>query len=761
MEKLLESPSPYIRKKAAFAAVRVVRKCPDLSDNYLEKAVHLFHNEKNHGVLLAGATLLLEILHANPDMARRLYVLVPFCVKLLRRLSSTDYVPEYDVCGVNDPFLQVKLLRLLRLLGPAYLERGDAKISGVLKDTLAQVATNTESTRNVGNAVLYECVGAIVALGNDASLLVLATNILGRFLKHKDNNIRYVALNAMQSVMGVAPGGAAAVQRHRQTIIDCLKDPDISIRRRALDLVYALVDAANVRQLTRELLAYLVVADKEFRESIVAKLCWLIERYAPSKRWQFDTTIRVIALATAPAVVPDDVPAGVCATVSQTPELQAYAVQRLYAALVKDVAHPDLARIGLWCMGEYGDLLIGAPAKPPISATAEDEEEEEGNGDHSMASPGQVVDLVESVMAYPYARNGAAIREYAVLALAKLHCRFAAVGTPEALQACERIKKVLAKNARDVNVEIQQRAVEFINIDNLNNSAIKNDVYDKMPPIENEALVEGEAAIATSSDVAAVTAVTAAATVSSSTSSTSAAASAQPTNILDQIMGGSGSSSNGTASAPAASGSAVDLLADIFGGSGAINSTPSTDMLGGMTPVMPQQQPQATSLIDMLGSTPIQQQQQQPQPQPQAIVSTPAPAPAPVVTTTAAAPVHPAEPEARTVSVYEKNGVSVVMSAKNPNRNISLTHVTTTFVSKNQGCDVSDLLMRVAVPKWLKLELEPADGSTLKGGDPASKVTQVLKLINNSDGAKPTLIRVKITYKVGSESVDEMVEVPL
>jgi hypothetical protein len=34
----------------------------------------------------------------------------------------------------------------------------------------------------------------------------------------------------------------AAVQRHRNTIVDCLRDADVSIRRRALDLIYSLVN---------------------------------------------------------------------------------------------------------------------------------------------------------------------------------------------------------------------------------------------------------------------------------------------------------------------------------------------------------------------------------------------------------------------------------------------------------------------------------------------------------------------------------------
>ena len=87
-----------------------------------------------------------------------------------------------------------------------------------------------------------------------------------------------------------------AVQRHRNTILDCLRDGDISIRRRALELSYALVNESNVRIMIRELLSFLEVADNEFKLGMTTQITLSAERFAPNKRWQIDTVLRVLKL---------------------------------------------------------------------------------------------------------------------------------------------------------------------------------------------------------------------------------------------------------------------------------------------------------------------------------------------------------------------------------------------------------------------------------------------------------------------------------
>jgi len=269
VEKHLQNNNSYIRKKAALCAVRIVRKVPELSESFTGPASNLLM-DKHHGVLIAGVKLCIELCQATDGALEHFRKQVSTVVRILKSLVISGYTPEYDVGGITDPLLQIKLLRLLRLIG-----QGDSESSDIMSDVLAQVATNTEGTKNPGNAILYECVQTIMAIEDIGGLRVLAINILGRFLANKDNNIRYVALNTLVKVVTV---DSKAVQRHRAIILECIKDSDVSIRRRALELVFNLVSEGNVKALTKELLEYLKISDPEFKVDLAAKIATLVQK---------------------------------------------------------------------------------------------------------------------------------------------------------------------------------------------------------------------------------------------------------------------------------------------------------------------------------------------------------------------------------------------------------------------------------------------------------------------------------------------------
>jgi len=285
VEKLLKSSNPYIVRKAALCAVRIVHKVPDLMEVFVPTTRQLL-NEKNHGVLLTGVCLVTEMCRVNSDSLQHFRRFVPNLVRILKNLIMSGYSPEHDVHGISDPFLQVRILRLMCILG-----RGDKEASEAMNDILAQVATNTDSAKNVGHAILYETVLTIMEIQSESGLRVLAINILGRFLSTSDKNVRYVALNTLLKTVHVDHN---AVQRHRNTILDCLKENDISIRRRALELSFALINENNIRSMIKEIMAFLDVCEVEFKSYITSNILIAAEKYSPSKQWHIDTILSML-----------------------------------------------------------------------------------------------------------------------------------------------------------------------------------------------------------------------------------------------------------------------------------------------------------------------------------------------------------------------------------------------------------------------------------------------------------------------------------
>ena len=534
--------------------MRICRKVPDLQEHFLEKA-KLLLSDRNHGVLLCGLTLVTSLceaeeLEGGEDISEAFRPLVPGLVRTLKGLASSGYAPEHDVTGITDPFLQVKLLRLLRVLG-----RGDARTSEQINDILAQVATNTDSSKNVGNSILYESVLTILDIEADSGLRVLGVNILGKFLSNKDNNIRYVALNTLIKVVAVEPN---AVQRHRNTILECLRDPDISIRRRALDLSFTLINEGNVRVLIRELLAFLEVADTEFKPIMTSQIGVAADRFAPNKRWHVDTMLRVLKLAG--NFVKEQILSSFVRLIATTPELQTYSVQKLYAGLKDDITQEALILAGTWVIGEYGDALLRG---------GQYEEEE-------LVQPvneKDVVDLFTTILNSSYASH--TVVEYIVTSAMKLTTR---LNDPAQV---DRIRRLLSQRTADLSIEIQQRAVEYGNL--FGYDEIRRGVLERMPPpeIREEQRVLGEA----------------------TPKQKKAAAKAKKTSkqteqdMLLDLMGGSDLPAVDLSATMNGTQNNADLLADILGGGASVSAAPAP------SPEQPSNNASIMDLFSTNGST--------------------------------------------------------------------------------------------------------------------------------------------------------------
>jgi len=426
VEKLMKNSNAYIRKKAILCACRIVRKVPELMENFIPLTKPCL-TDKNHGVMVAATALTYEMCKRSPDAHGTFRKWVPTLVRTLKNLVMAGYTPEHDVNGISDPFLQVATIRLLRILG-----KNNDHASEAMNDILAQVATNTETTKNVGNAILYETVLTIMGINSESGLRVLAVNILGRFLLNQDKNIRYVALN---SLLKTVQTDMNAVQRHRTTVLDCLKDPDPSILKRAMELCFALINSNNVRGTMRELLAFLSRCPSEFKSECSIGIILAAEKFAPNTKWHIDTILKV--LTTAGNHVLDDAVPRLIHLISASENMHSYAVQHLYKALVQadDLNIQPLSKVTAWCLGEFGGEINN------------DLEE----GDALKVTENEVLKTLEQIL--NSSMTSTTTKSYAINAIMKLSTRFP--------HLADEIRSIVSTHSTSHNMEVQQRSVEY------------------------------------------------------------------------------------------------------------------------------------------------------------------------------------------------------------------------------------------------------------------------------------------------------------
>ncbi|KAI4314294.1 hypothetical protein L6164_027217 [Bauhinia variegata] len=717
VERLLQFRDPNIRKKAALCSIRIIKKVPDLAENFINSAASLL-KEKHHGVLITGVRLCTVLCQFSSDALEYFRKkCTENLVRTLKDLANSPYSPEYDIAGITDPFLHIRLIKLLRVLG-----EGDTDSSDLMNDILAQVATKTESNKVAGNAILYECVQTIMSIEDNGGLRVLAINILGRFLSNRDNNIRYVALNML---MKAVTADAQAVQRHRATILECVKDSDASIRKRALELVYILVNESNVKPLTKELIDYLEVSDQDFKGDLTAKICSIVAKFSPEKLWYIDQMLKV--LSEAGNFVKDEIWHALIVMITNASDLHGYTVRALYRAFQTSAEQESLVRVAVWCIGEYGDMLVNnigmLDIEEPITVTESD-----------------AVDVVE--IAIKRHASDLTTKAMALVALLKLSSRFPSCS--------ERIKDIVVQYKGNLVLELQQRSIEFNSII-AKHQNIRSTLVERMPVLDEATFIgrrSGSASAPTGPSV----------NLPNGVAKTPVA---PLVDLLDLSLD----------DAPAPSPSGADLLHDLLG----VDLSPAPQQPGS------DQTPKSGTdvLLDLLsiGSTPAQSSSSTTD-----LLSSSNNSKMPVsplddlsslslstraTSNTGAAPMmdlmdglSSSPPTENNGSVYpsitalESSSLRVTFNFSKQSGNPQTTNIKATFTNLSSNA-YTDFVFQAAVPKFLQLQLDPASSNTLPASGNGS-ITQDLRVTNNQHGKKSLVMRIRIAYKInGKDTLEE------
>uniref|UniRef100_A0A4W4GB91 AP-2 complex subunit alpha n=1 Tax=Electrophorus electricus TaxID=8005 RepID=A0A4W4GB91_ELEEL len=365
--------------------------------------------------------------------------------------ASTD-LQDYTYYFVPAPWLSCKLLRLLQCYPPPE----DGAVKGRLVECLETILNKAQEPpkskkvqhSNAKNAILFEAIALIIHYDSEPNLLVRACNQLGQFLQHRETNLRYLALESM-CTLASSEFSHEAVKTHIETVINALKtERDVSVRQRAADLLYAMCDRSNAKQIVAEMLSYLETADYSIREEMVLKVAILAEKYAVDYSWYVDTILNLIRIAG--DYVSEEVWYRVIQIVINRDDVQGYAAKTVFEALQAPACHENMVKVGGYILGEFGNLIAGDPRSSPL--------------------------VQFNLLHSKFHLCSVPTRALLLSAYIKFINLF-----PETKSTIQEVLRCDSQ-IRNSDVELQQRAVEYLKLSSIASTDVLATVLEEMPP---------------------------------------------------------------------------------------------------------------------------------------------------------------------------------------------------------------------------------------------------------------------------------------
>ena len=286
---LLDHTAETVRKKAIIALHRLHQLAPDtVTKRDLVEKVRRVLCDRDPAVM--GSTLNVIEAMARVDV-QPFKDLVSSLISILKQICERRLPSEFDYHRIPAPWVQMKIVRILSVIGKNDMISSEGMYE-ILLDCLKKAE---ESGINASNAIVYECIRCITNIYPNTVLLDAAGASITRFLSSKVQNLRYLGVTGLASIVERHPRYAA---NHQLAVIECLEDQDETLLRKTLDLLYRMTNPVNVAFITDRLLHFLRGStDPYLKSDLTAKICNIAERYAPNNAWYVRTITELFKIA--------------------------------------------------------------------------------------------------------------------------------------------------------------------------------------------------------------------------------------------------------------------------------------------------------------------------------------------------------------------------------------------------------------------------------------------------------------------------------
>ncbi|SCU98799.1 LAFA_0G20230g1_1 [Lachancea sp. 'fantastica'] len=357
---MLSSSRPYIRKKAIAALFKVFLQFPEaLRDHFDRFAARL--RDEDQSVVSATVSVVCELSKKNP---RPFVVLSPLLYEMLLTIDNNWII-----------------IRLLKLF--TNLAQVEPKLRAKILPKVLDLMEMTSAT-----SVIYESINCIVRghmlEEDDYDAAATCLQELIKFCNSNDPNLRYISVILFYKIGKINP---EFIAKFDTLVIRLLKDVDVSIRSRALELLEGATDEDNLASVVQTLIQQftdkdMVSTSNLFQQasktcieieipvsykikmvSVILKIC-SFDNYAkiPDFDWYIAvlSDLCVVSQDLNNSTIGNQLADEIRNVMVKVPDLR----PKFIETIVNLVLNPDITqqmpmilREGYWCIGEYSSIL--------------------------------------------------------------------------------------------------------------------------------------------------------------------------------------------------------------------------------------------------------------------------------------------------------------------------------------------------------------------------------------------------------------------
>eukprot|EP01038_Epipyxis_sp_PR26KG_P013128 gene13128-17595_t len=455
----MNNNSPYIRKKAVLAMYKLYVKFPQGLRLTFDKLKDRLDDGES-SVVSTAVNVICELANKNP---KNYLAMAPKFFKLLTT-SSNNWM----------------LIKIVKLLGSLVSE--EPRLARKLLEPLSTIIQNTGA-----KSLQYECIYTVTEAlpyskredGSDAknaaAVIDLCSQQLRKFIEDSDQNLKYLGLLGLVRLMKSNP---RTVIDHRDLVLKCLDDEDVTIRTRSLELLAGIVSKKSLIDLVHHLLEHANRAEGSYKDEVISKILYMCrkEKYSLVTDFAWYTSILLklaIVQGTKHGHEVADQLIEICLRVDS---VRPYAVESMLSMLLNDnlilgqarTTVSEVLKAAAWIVGEYSDIVTNIANDDEDSGDEDDEDDENGywiegaTGEEirSIWRGSNVHLLVMEALLHPRATNlPAHVQMVYVHASLKIFVRACKdCELPVMTEIVGVLRKRLSIFLQSLNLEVQERA---------------------------------------------------------------------------------------------------------------------------------------------------------------------------------------------------------------------------------------------------------------------------------------------------------------